>query len=41
MLRITEIVSRTSTGAQESAEAAGDLSEHAADLRRIVGQFKV
>ena len=41
MQQITEVVARTSRGAQESASAAKLLSVLAEDLRRIVSQFKV
>lgn len=41
MQQITEVVTRTSKGAQESAAAANRLSALADDLRRIVSQFKI
>jgi len=41
MLQITEVVAKTSKGAHESAAAADRLSSLAADLKRIVSQFKI
>ena len=41
MQKITEVISRTSRGAQQSAAAATQLSGHADDLGRIVGLFKL
>jgi methyl-accepting chemotaxis protein len=41
MQRITDVVTRTSHGARESASEAHQLSVLAEDLRRIVGQFKI
>jgi methyl-accepting chemotaxis protein len=41
MQQITEVVSQTSRGAQDSAAAAHKLSALADDLRRIVSQFKI
>jgi len=41
MQMITEVISRTSRGAKESAAAANQLSSHADDLRNIVGMFKL
>jgi methyl-accepting chemotaxis protein len=41
MQQITEVVARTSRGAQESSAAANRLSALADDLRRIVSQFKI
>ena len=41
MQQITEVVAKTSRGAQDSATAANRLSALADDLRRIVGQFKI
>ena len=41
MNQITEVVQLTSRGAQESAQAASQLSGHAAELQRLVRQFKL
>jgi len=41
MLQITEVVSQTSRGAQESAAAANQLSGFAEELQKIVGQFRL
>jgi methyl-accepting chemotaxis protein len=41
MLQITEVVQRTSHGAQESATAAAQLSGNAEELQRLVRQFKL
>ncbi|MDD2735078.1 MAG: methyl-accepting chemotaxis protein [Desulfuromonadaceae bacterium] len=41
MQQITEVVARTSRGAQESSAAASRLTDLADDLRRIVSQFKI
>ncbi len=41
MHQISGVISETSSGAQESAAAAYRLAEHAEELRKIVGQFKL
>ena len=41
MQQITEVISKTSRGAKESATAANRLSALAEDLRRIISQFKI
>lgn len=41
MHQITEVVARTSSGAQETTKAADQLAALAKELDRIVGQFKV
>jgi methyl-accepting chemotaxis protein len=39
--QITDVVSETARGAHETATAASQLSSLAADLRRVVGRFKL
>jgi methyl-accepting chemotaxis protein len=41
MVQITEVVQQTSQGAQEAATAAAQLSGNAAELQRLVHQFKL
>jgi methyl-accepting chemotaxis protein len=41
MYQITEVITQTSHGAQETTKAADQLSDLARELDRIVGQFKV
>jgi len=41
MLQITEVVRKTSRGANESATAAAQLNDNAGELQRLVRQFKL
>jgi methyl-accepting chemotaxis protein len=41
IMQITEVVHKTAEGAQESANAASNLSGLAEDLQQLVGQFKL
>jgi methyl-accepting chemotaxis protein len=41
MVQITEVIQLTTRGAHESASAAGQLSENAEELKRMVQQFKL
>jgi methyl-accepting chemotaxis protein len=41
MLQITEVVQQTSQGAQDAATAASQLNGNAAELQRLVHQFKL
>jgi len=40
-MQITEVVQQTAQGAQESANAASNLSSMAEDLQQLVGNFKL
>ncbi len=41
MLRITEVVQITARGAEESAQASGQLARQADELKRLVGKFQL
>ena len=41
MTQITEVVQATARGAEESAQASGQLAQQAEELKRLVGQFRL
>ncbi|HEY3308351.1 MAG TPA: methyl-accepting chemotaxis protein [Desulfuromonadaceae bacterium] len=41
MMQITEVVQTTARGAEESAQASGQLAQQAEELKRLVGKFRL